>query len=129
MSIKSKGRRIGRMIRTITGSPFPICMKIGKMVAQGVYEADISNKFPDVFTSTRFECGDGCCSGPRYSIAGPRGSICADYLLGESAIEKEYIRTVALRKVPLGTAVDSKGRIVGMENVPDTLRSSAPKGM
>ena len=34
MSIKSKGRTYGRMIRRCTGLPLPVSMQIGKMVAQ-----------------------------------------------------------------------------------------------
>lgn len=90
MSVKSKSRTLGRMIRRVTGVPLPICMGIGKMVVQCKYEGDIVEKFPEVVKREHFTCGDRCCSYEKYQIVGPKGILHADYRLSVENITKEY---------------------------------------
>jgi len=103
MSVKSKGRALGRMIRRVTGLPLPTCMRIGKLVAQCTPEFHIMQKFPGVITSR--EAGCECCSHNIYSVKGPKGTLECEYGLWEDRITKEYNITMRLRSVPMGTAV------------------------
>ncbi len=122
MSVKSKGRRLGRMIRRITGLPLPTCMGIGKMVAQGKDEYDIEQKFPAHFTRSMWRCGDGCCSGSKFALKGPRGTIDAEYGFGERDITYEYGFIKANHIKP---PTPRKVREV-IEDAPDTVRSPHP---
>lgn len=105
MSIKSKGRKLGRMVRRLTGLPLPIAMKIGKMVAQDKNAEDIQIKFPDILTIKQYVCGDKCCSYPIYTLTGPRDNFQANYFLNERAITTELLVREKLSKVPFGTTV------------------------
>lgn len=89
MSIKSKGRRIGRMIRRLTGLELPIAMKIGKMISQKKLESEMVARFPGVMESYIHNCADGCCSYPVYTIKGKRYSLSLNYRLSEEKIAKE----------------------------------------
>lgn len=90
MSIKSKGRKIGRMIRRMTGLHLITCMHIGKMVAQGKPETDIQKKYSDIFTSHLYRCGDQCCAYTVYTLKGSKGHVSCDYSFSENALVKEY---------------------------------------
>lgn len=104
MSVKSKGRKLGRMLRQVTGLPLPVCMKVGKMVAQGKSEYDIERKFPETFKiGSNSSCE--CCSYPTFTMEGPKGSVEGNYYFSAACIEKEYIVTTKLRSVPMGTVV------------------------
>jgi hypothetical protein len=101
MSVKSKGRRLGRMVRRVTGIPLPVAMSIGKRVAQGKGDYELIEKFPQYFSKESRGC---TCCGPETTLKGPRGSI-VGYAFGEHTIVKEYDLTEKLKKVPFGTAV------------------------
>ncbi len=89
MTIKSHSRTIGRMIRRMTGIELPRAMKIGKLVAQGVFVGDIASRFPEV--TTRIDCcGDGCCSIPRYTVTGPRDRFQVEYDFSFATISREH---------------------------------------
>lgn len=88
MSVKSKGRRIGRMIRRATGLSLPVAMKIGKMVAQNRDGTEIADKCSAVSVQ-HFVCGDRCCSYPIFVVTGPKGNIVTDYALSEADIIKD----------------------------------------
>ena len=103
MSIKSKGRTLGRMVRRITGLPLPICMKVGKMVAQGVCHWDLPKKFPTHFQTQYWQCGDKCCGSTRYTLTGPKGSISDDWGFGERSITSEYEFYLHRKNNPPGT--------------------------
>lgn len=86
MSIKSRARRLGRMIRRITGIHLPTAMKIGKLVAQG-RESSIKEKFPEL-CEVLTKCQ---CCGPTFILSGKKGSIESGvYCLTENSIVKEY---------------------------------------
>lgn len=119
MSIKSKGRTYGRKVRRCTGLPLPICMKIGKMVAQGASAYQFVEKFPTYFKAEGWQCGDRCCGGTRYTLTGPKGSIEGDYGFDEEDIRKEYF-FVQNRK---------NGEVVvypRRDAAPDTVRTPPP---
>lgn len=94
MSIKSKARSCGRMLRRITGLPLPIAMKIGKCIAQGKLSSDIVRKFPEVISSTVYRCGDGCCSYPRYEVKGPKSTWECRYDMTERRLNSDYLMGV-----------------------------------
>ena len=105
MSIKSKSRTLGRMIRRLTGLPLPDAMKIGKMVAQNKPEYDIKDKFPKIFDIHHDRSGQQCYSYSTYYLTGPKGTIEAEHSFNEMVIEKEFRISEALKKVPFGTTV------------------------
>ncbi len=105
MTIKSRGRSLGRIIRRLSGLPLPIAMKLGKMVAQEKTESEMAEKFPDFFSMRTYRCGDGCCVYPIYTLKGKRGPFDFEYSFGEGIIQKEYEISQKLSCVPLGTTV------------------------
>lgn len=72
MTIKSKSRSCGRMIRSLTGMPFAIAMRLGRMIVQKRLDYDIRVKFPDHFKCEVTNCGDGCCSYLDFVLIGER---------------------------------------------------------
>jgi hypothetical protein len=90
MSIKSKARTIGRKIRRITKLPLPMCMSIGKMVAQRKDAKAIERKYPEHFSIEPYKCGDKCCSFDVCLLRGPNGNLSTDYDFSEWRIEREY---------------------------------------
>jgi hypothetical protein len=98
MSIKSKGRTYGRMIRRCTGLPLPISMQIGKMVAQNrnftlsTFDlvTKIKEKFPEYFQATHYEQGCGCCIGMKYVLTGPKGVIKSSQSFDYDTIQEHY---------------------------------------
>lgn len=96
MSIKSKSRKIGRMIRRITGIHLTTAMKIGKMVAQNKSEYEIMAKHPDLFQIKLDRCGDGCCSWSSHILRGPKSNIESRYTFNESDIVFEYNQMVKI---------------------------------
>jgi len=121
--IKYKARRLGRMIRRITGLPFTTCMGIGKAIAQGKYEYDIAAKYPEAYVIDSMRCGDGCCSYSNHTIRGPRGSISEQYGVGASNITREY---ELIAKNYIKPPTPRKVRKVCMiEAAPDTVRDLA----
>ncbi len=70
MSIKSKGRKLGRQVRKETGLPFPIAMRAGKLLARNrMWELSQH----ETFQSIPFDCGLECCGPSHYAIVGPKG--------------------------------------------------------
>jgi hypothetical protein len=101
MSIKSNGRRLGRMVRRITGLPLPVAMKIGKMVAQSKSDFEMMEKFPGIVALQKHYCE---CCGPQFILKGPRGSM-QDWVISENSIARELRIIEAFKKVPVGTMV------------------------
>lgn len=91
------------MVRRITGLPLPICMKVGKLAAQGTYAGDFVAKLPTYFKAEGWQCGDRCCGGTRYTLTGPKGSIESDYGFHEEDITKEYAFYLHKQNNPPGT--------------------------
>lgn len=100
MSVKSKARGLGRMIRRLTGLELPIAMKLGKKIIQGKDTSDLIPIFPDIVS---FIPGCSCC-GRQSQIKGPKGSI-EGFASLDNLIVREYKIKQALAKVPFGTAV------------------------
>lgn len=103
MSIKSQGRKLGRMIRKVTGLELPIAMKLGKMVAQSKSDHEMMARFPDVVSKEKNFCE---CCGPQTVLTGPKGSI-HDWSISERAIAKELRIRERLANVPPGTPVSA----------------------
>lgn len=100
MSIKSQARKIGRMVRKVTGIKLPVAMKMGKLIAQGK-EFDLVNKFPE-FVSKQTEFCD--CCGPQTVLRGPRGSVIG-WVISESTLGREIRINERLARAPFGTPV------------------------
>lgn len=104
MSIKSQGRRIGRMVRRVTGLKLPTAMKIGKMIAQGQGDFALMARFPEHVFKEESYCE---CCGPQTVLKGPKGSV-VDYYISERALAKELRIRERLSKVPFGTPVSAE---------------------
>lgn len=92
MSIKSKGRKLGRLIRRLTGIKFPIAMKIGKMIAQDKSGQEMVKSFPQHLEFVSAQHGDCLCCSGLYDIRvkGPKGSVIGEgSYLTEGSLEKE----------------------------------------
>ena len=98
MSIKSKTRVMGRMLRRATGLSLPVCMQIGKMVVQGKPEYEIMAKHPTIFFTRYFQCGDKCCNYPIYTLKGKTQHIITEYSFSAQNITKEYNIIMRLRE-------------------------------
>lgn len=103
MSIKSKGRKIGRMVRKVTGIKLPTAMKIGKLIAQD-REFELTDKFPEFCSKQKEFCE---CCGPRTVLKGPRGSV-ADWCITESVLAREIRILEKISQVPFGVAVSAE---------------------
>lgn len=103
MTIKSQGRKLGRMIRRLTGLPLPIAMSIGKHTARHGSAFDLIHKYPDIITQEQV-CE---CCGYETKLTGPKGYIQAPYITSAS-IEKEYRIYERLKQVPMGTPVSAE---------------------
>ncbi len=72
--IKYRARKLGRNLHRETDIPFPMCMKIGRMLAQGKPIQDVRDKFPMYVKSVQSDCG---CCGMKwfFGIANPQGEF------------------------------------------------------
>lgn len=103
MSVKSKGRRLGKAIRRATGLPLPEAMGIAKLVVRE-RQYDALAKFPDTVKRTETTCSDGCCYTPEYVITGPKGNIVTDYSMSYTSVLRE-VRTMDIFKKNPGAVV------------------------
>ena len=113
MSIKSEGRKVGRMIRKLTGMELPIAMKIGKRIAQSKSEFDLVQEFPKNVTSRYSQCGDGCCHYSVYTLVGKR-NVSFDYGISPRDLEKKIVVNEAFAKNPgrtVSVVTNSAGKL------------------
>lgn len=100
MTIKSKSRQVGRMIRQMTGLCLPVAQKLGKAIVQEKTTSDILTKFPMV---KKRESGCDCCGTDIFTIEGPKGALQTEGLyLRVEYIEKEFLHFTAQKNMPPG---------------------------
>lgn len=69
MSLKSKTRSLGRIIREKTGVKLPIAMRVAHLIVR-----DRAWDIPsELLTAIPFWCGWDCCGNEYYALVGPKG--------------------------------------------------------